>query len=539
MTGGGPNSPQTGGPAICASSGVPQATRRDHAPLLIGVVLAVAVLAVYSRLAGADFINFDDNAYVYENRHVRAGLTAAGILWAFTTFDFFYWTPLTWLSHMLDCQLFGLNAGWHHLTSVFWHMLNSLLVFLIFRRMTGAVWRSAVVAGLFALHPLRVESVSWIAERKDVLSGFWLLCTLWAYVRYTEKPSNRRYGIVLLTMLLGLMSKPMLVTVPLLLLVLDYWPLRRRAFVEKVPLVILAAMSGLITLVGQYRMGAVALKISLAHRISNAAMSYARYLGKTIWPEDLAILYPYPKVLPPWQVAGAAALLITITIVFLRLRRDRPYLLAGWVWFLVGLVPAIGLVQVGRQPMADRFTYVPLIGIFVALVWGADAWLGGRPRTAAAIAGAALVLCAVRSWDQVATWRSSVTVFSHALAVAAPTGTAHRCLGRALETGGDVTGALRHYEAALEVEPANFVAHYDYGWLLLRLGRLDEASLHLNQVVHYCPTCAEPYYRLGQLSIRSGRAEEGQRWISQALARGLKGEEAASARRELAAIGSR
>ncbi len=535
MTPGGPSSPHTGGLAFRESTDLRVIARRPYTPLLICLVLAVSIFAVYGQLASADFINFDDNAYVYENPHVRSGLTASGVRWAFTTFDFFYWTPVTWLSHMLDCQVFGLNAGWHHLINVLWHTLNSLLVFLIFRRMTHTMWRSAAVAALFALHPLRVESVSWIAERKDVLSAFFLLCAIWAYLRYNEKPTNGRYGIVLLTMLMGLISKPMLVTVPLLLLVLDYWPLRRRAFADKVPLAILAAFSALLTLVGQHRMGAMGMNISVAHRAANAVISYSRYLGKTLWPENLAILYPYPNSISGWEVSGAAAMVVVLTSVCLRLRRGHPYLFAGWIWFVAGLIPVIGLVQVGRQPMADRFSYIPLLGIFAALVWGAGALLRQQPRLAGAVATVVLLSCALRSWTQVRTWHDSETVFSHALQVAEPTGTAHRNLGAALEARGDLGGALAHYDAAVHVEPANFVAHYDYGVLLLQLGRLEEASRHLNEVVRYCPTCAEPYYRLGQLSIREGKNAEGACWIRQALTRGLDERYAASARKELAA----
>ncbi len=523
-------------------------TRLDGAKLvnhpvrtaLIVLGLAAAVLAVYGQLAGAGFINFDDSLYVYENPHVRQGLTGAGVWWAFTTYDLFYWAPLTWLSHMLDCQLFGLQAGGHHLTNVLWHVLNSLLVFLVFRRMTGAVWRSAVLAGLFALHPLRVESVSWIAERKDMLSGFWLFSTLWAYVRYTEKPSNARYGVVLLAMVMGLMSKPMLVTVPLLLLVIDYWPLGRRAFAEKFPMAILAAVSAAVTLIGQHRMGAMGtgMHFSLAHRAANAVVAYASYMGKTIWPQGLSILYPYPASIPAWKTAGAALLLAGITYLAVRLRRTHPYVMAGWVWFLVGLVPTIGLVQVGMQPMADRFTYIPLLGLFLAAVWGAAKWSQAMPRVGAAAAVVVLAACAARSWAQTRTWHDSVTVFSQALAVAEPTCTAHRCLAMGLETQGDIEGALAHYDAAVRLEPANFVAQYYYGAALLGVGRLDEARAHLGEAVRYCPTCAEPYYRLGQLSMRRGDRQEGRQWIAAALDRGLRGEYAASARKELAAAES-
>ena len=335
------------------------ALRRGRAQrAAIAVALAAVTLLVYAQLGTHGFISYDDEAYVTENPHVLGGLSRAGVQWAFATFDYFYWQPLTWLSHMLDCQLFGVRPGWHHATNLLLHVASSLLVFFVFRRMTGAVWRSALVAALFALHPLRVESVSWVAERKDMLSGFFLMLTLWAYARYVERPDNRRYGLVLLAMCLGLMSKPMLVTVPFLLLALDYWPLRRVAIAEKVPMLILAAVSAVLTVAGQHRMGAMPADIPLFLRLANAPVAFARYLGKTIWPERLAIFYPYPASIPRWQTAGALLLLASITIAVWRARESHRYLATGWTWFVVDCFPRSGWCKLeGRRWPTGLLTY--------------------------------------------------------------------------------------------------------------------------------------------------------------------------------------
>ncbi|HEY2017505.1 MAG TPA: tetratricopeptide repeat protein [Bryobacteraceae bacterium] len=485
-------------------------TRRNLVPLGVALALAAATLIVYWQVRTFDFINFDDNVYVPENAHISGGLTRAGILWAFVTVDYFYWQPLTWLSHMLDCQLFGLEAGWHHLTNVLLHIANSLLVFFVFRRLTGAVWRSAMLAGLFALHPLRVESVAWIAERKDVLSCFWFLAALWAYVRYVERPSDRRYGCVLLAMLMGLMSKPMLVTVPFLFLLVDYWPLRRVAFAEKVPMLFLAAVASVVTAIGQKRMGAMdwSAGIPLLMRISNAVVSYVRYIGKVVWPENLAIFYPYPASIPRWQVAGGIALLLAITAAALWAGRAHRFFVTGWLWFVVGLVPAIGLVQVGRQAMADRFSYIPLIGLFAAVVWGGELLLRNHQRKAVALGVLVLAGCGVRSWQQTRTWRDSTTVFGHALEVTGGNSVAHRYLGAALAERGSTEEALPHLAEAVRLEPQFFIAHYDYGSALLKIGNVDGAMAQFNAAIEYRPNYGDAYYRLGLALFQLGKPRD-------------------------------
>ncbi len=332
--------------------------------LMLAAALAGACLLVFGQAVRFGFLNYDDNAYVYENPWVRGGLTLHGIIWAFNVIDYFYWQPLTWLSHMLDCQLFGLRPAWPHLVNVLFHAANSILVFLIFRRLTGAFWRSAVLAALFALHPLRVESVVWIAERKDVLSAFCFLVTVALYLRFVERPSGPRYACVLAAFGFGLMSKPMLITTPVLLLLLDYWPLRRRAVAEKMPLFLMAGFTLAVTYAGSRQLRAInwAANLPLGHRVANALVSYAAYLGLSIWPHHLAILYPYRLEIAWWKPVAAAAMLTAITVMVLRAAGKRPYLAFGWLWFVIALLPPSGIVQVGRQAMADRFTYLPSIG---------------------------------------------------------------------------------------------------------------------------------------------------------------------------------
>ncbi|MGE5799469.1 MAG: glycosyltransferase family 39 protein, partial [Syntrophaceae bacterium] len=395
-----------------------------HWKILIPLVLALVTLAVFWQVRDHEFINLDDEQYVTQNPHVRAGLKAGGLAWAFTTTHASNWHPLTWLSHMLDSQLFGMNPAGHHLVNLLFHVANTLLLFLVLNRMTQALWQSAAVAFLFALHPLHVESVAMVAERKDVLSTFFLLLTLWAYFVYTRSPGIVRMIPVVAFFALGLLSKPMLVTLPFVLLLLDYWPLGRTAapertiphplptpgvespgkkkkqkkkqtgesppappvreepsaaaaipwalVTEKIPLFVLTILSSIMTFHAQLTGGAMSSldDIPLLKRLGNALISYASYIVKTVFPQGLAVFYPYPASLPAWQVLGSAALIGAITFFAVRFRKRIPYALVGWLWYLGTLVPVIGIVQVGMQSMADRYTYVPHIGLFIAVVWG-------------------------------------------------------------------------------------------------------------------------------------------------------------------------
>lgn len=453
---------------------------------LVCLLLIVATLAVFQQLPEYDFVNIDDYYYVTENVHVTRGLTREGIIWAFTTLHANNWHPLTWLSHMLDCQLFGLKPGMHHLTNLLLHMANSTLLLLVLKRMTGALWRSAFAAALFALHPLHVESVAWVAERKDVLSTLFWLLTVWGYAGYVEYPGRNRYLLVLLFFALGLMAKPMLVTLPFILLLLDYWPLGRvklwesreggsggiqrssalHLVREKIPFFALTLASGIVTVVAQYKGGAVRSLnlLPLDVRIANALVSYVGYIGKMIWPQHLAIFYPHPGALPTWQVVGAGLLLLSLSIILLRAAGRFPYLGVGWLWYLGTLVPVIGLVQVGDQAMADRYTYVPLIGLFVLIAWGIpDLMARWRYRQIALTISAVIVVfcCTVSTWSHVKHWRNGTALFTHAVNVTADNALAHDGLGFALARQGRLDEAIAHYSEALRIKPGYAKARYN------------------------------------------------------------------------------
>ncbi len=450
-------------------------SRRTVAVML---ALAAACFAVYGAAVRAGFLNFDDPGYVTGNQWVNHGITAAGVRWAFTSIDWFYWQPLTWLSHMLDCQLWGLWPAGHHLTSVLFHVANTLLLFALLRRLTGAYWRSAAATALFALHPLRVESVVWIAERKDLLSSFWFLAAIWLYLNYVERPSQTRYNLVLGAFALGLMAKPMVMTLPVILLLLDWWPLGRRAIGEKAPLLAMALASALITSIGTARLGIAnwGASLTLGQRAANALVSYVRYLELSFWPHDLAILYPFDTRVPLWQAAAAALLLAGITGIALWQAKRRPWLPVGWLWFAIMLLPASGLKQVGRQGMADRFTYLPHIGLAIAVVWCAAEALGGRRRAAALVFAGAAACLAAGTAQYVPLWRDDAGLFARAVAVTRGNSGAEYFLASALEARGRYREALPHYAEAVRIEPTHFVAQYAYGAALEREGRLAEAA---------------------------------------------------------------
>ncbi|HEY0512079.1 MAG TPA: hypothetical protein VGH73_09255 [Thermoanaerobaculia bacterium] len=430
---------------------------------LLGAALTLLTLTACLPTLHNGFVNLDDGLYVTGNRWVRMGITRAGLAWALTANVGNNWHPLTLLSHMLDCQLFGLDPAGHHATSLLLHLANVLLLFAALRRMTGAVWRSAAVAALFAVHPTHVESVAWVAERKDVLSALFWILAMAAYERYARRPSLGRYLPVALAMALGLAAKPMLVTLPFALLLLDVWPLERlslgwkRLAAEKLPLLALSAASSLITLRYQRTSLAPLDALPWGLRLANAAVSYAAYLGKTLLPRHLAVFYPLPIEIPAWKTAAATALLAAITALALWKARRAPWLLVGWLWFLGTLVPVIGLVQVGRQAMADRYLYIPSIGLFLAIVWGIweVAELGAKRRAVLATASAAAILAlAVETWAQAGTWRDSVALYRHALSVTRDNYVAHVGLAKALVGKGDLAGAEAQYRAALALRPA-------------------------------------------------------------------------------------
>lgn len=487
---------------------------------LVILALIAVTLAVYWRAANNDFVNYDDPDYVYQNPHVQT-VNRDNIVWAFTSTEKANWHPLTWLSHMVDCQLYDLNPRGHHLTSVAIHIVNAVLLFLLLSRLTGTLWRSAFVAALFALHPLHVESVAWVAERKDVLSALFFMLTLLAYTRYVERPGLARYSLVFCSFTLGLMAKPMLVTLPFVLLLLDYWPLGRygtksamqRLLLEKVPLFALSLASSIVTVLAQKAGGAMtsAEALPLAARVANALVSYAGYIGKMAWPDHLAVLYPLSYPVPVWKVAVALLLLAGISVMAIRLARSFPFLPVGWLWFLGTLVPVIGLVQVGSQAMADRYTYLPLIGLFIVIAWGTPQLMEGRrcSRVALAIpaAGCVALLSAV-TWQQIGVWKNNQELFTHAIKYTSGNYVAHYDLGVAQEENGRLDEAIGHYNEALHIKPDYAEAHFSLGYALMEQGKSDEAISHYHEALRLNPRDAKVHYNLGIVLAKKGRIDE-------------------------------
>jgi tetratricopeptide (TPR) repeat protein len=479
----------------------------------IAAALAVLTWGAFSGVLSNGFVSYDDGVYVAANDHVVKGLTASALRWSLTTTENSNWHPVTWISHLLDVTLFGLDAGAHHGVNLALHTANVLLLFLLLSRMTGAVWRPAFAAALFAVHPLHVESVAWIAERKDVLSTlFWLLTTL-AWLR-------GRHALALACYALGLMTKPMVVTLPFTLLLLDYWPLRRTLRpgaslgTEKAPLFALAAVSCVVTVLAQRAGGAIQSleTISLPERLANAVVSYAAYLGKTVWPTSLACIYPFSRsALTAPAMLGSAVVLTAITVAVLRFEKQAPYATFGWLWYVGTLVPVIGLVQVGYQSMADRYTYVPLIGIFVAVAWGAGELAAQLPASrpvVAAVAACALAACAVVTRGQVAVWQDSTSLFTHAIAVTADNWTAHNNLGGVLSEAGNSGDAIPQFEETLRIRPGFAEGHFNLGLALDRSGRFPEAIDAYEAALRLNPDYAEARYNLGNSLLHAGRAGE-------------------------------
>jgi tetratricopeptide (TPR) repeat protein len=506
------------------------------------LALAVVTLAVYWPMSRHDFINLDDEQYITANPHVTSGLTLTNVVWAFTTSEAANWHPLTWISHMMDCTLYGENPAGHHLTNLLFHIANTLLLFLLLKEITGALWRSFFVAALFAWHPLHVESVAWAAERKDVLSTFFWMLALLAYARYAQKRlktavpaldsrlSTLDYLLALFFFACGLMSKPMVVTLPFVLLLLDFWPLNRvsgfrfqvsgsepakpstcnfqpatfaRLIFEKLPFFALALAGSVATYLVQKSAGATwsAGALPFSARVANALVSYARYISKTFWPTDLAVIYPYPHHWPVEFATGAALLLAIWSALFILRWKQNPYLLTGWLWFLGTLVPVIGLVQVGSQSIADRYTYIPSIGLFIIAVWGANDLLGRWPewkKFLPVAGGVALTGCLAVTSIQLNYWRDSISLFSHAVEVTADNYTACNFLGRALDDIGQKDEALFCYAESVEIEPRYPQAQFNLGMALWRKNRLDEASEHLAAAARLVPDNAAARYYLAR-----------------------------------------
>jgi tetratricopeptide (TPR) repeat protein len=536
--------------------------------LVISFGLVLITWLVFGQTGRHDFVNYDDRVYVYDNHQIRSGFTPHGIAWVFTHEHAGNWHPLTTISHMLDYQIFKLDAGGHHLTNVFVHTIAVLLLFFLLRQMTGSIWRSAFVAAVFAIHPLRVESVAWIAERKDVLSAVFFMLTVGAYVRYARKPTLGRYITMAVLLVCGLLSKPMLVTVPFVLLLLDYWPLGRiqrfaaaipspprrggsegkratphptlspsqgerkqvrgsygvavrKLLLEKIPLIILSIPTAIATfLIQEHSAGSIA-QLPFVWRMENAIVSYVIYIGQMVWPVNLAAFYPHPENQQAiWQIALAALLLIAITLLVIALRRTRPYLLVGWLWYLVMLLPVIGIVQVGLQGHADRYTYLPQIGLYIAITWLVSDLVKSLPYRRQILAGAGAIVVAVLcgcAWKQVTYWRNSETLWTRALAVTRDNDVAHANLGMFLAERGELDEGLSQLQTALAIRSGAVHPHYtlslalihcDLGYTLARRGSLAEAITHLQTAVKLQPSYADAHYNLGTAFFQKGETGE-------------------------------
>jgi len=542
----------------------------------ICIFLMVATFCTYSQIQDHEFIDYDDDIYITNNLNVQAGLTSENFKWAFTTPHFANWHPVTWLSHMLDYQMFGLNAKGHHLTSLFFHIASVLILFIVFSRMTGELWRSGFVAAIFAFHPLNIESVAWIAERKNVLSTLFLLLTIWTYINYTKKPSIKSYSLVSLFFVLGLMSKPMLVTLPFVLLLLDYWPLRRLKFLqerdsstnlekkfskiseflqlvlEKIPLFLLTIAASIGTFIVQKSGGALHAMdtISLSARLNNAMISYVKYLEKMLWPEKLAIMYPHPgNAISVWEGVLCGIALLSITIIAIRLVRKAPYFAVGWFWYLGTLVPAIQIVQTGAHSMADRYAYVPLIGIFIIVAWGIPEIISKwryKEKVLSISGGIIIFILLITTWKQVSHWKNSITVFEHAIRVTDKEyppfarirnnlgmalintqrneeaishlklaieldpnyADAHNNLGISLFFGHKKEEAISHYKMAIELDPNNANAHYNLGYNLVLKGEIKEAIFHYKMAIKINPDDFETHNYLGHIMVQKGEMQE-------------------------------
>ena len=508
---------------------------------LICILLALSTFLVYFQVLNHEFVDFDDNIYVIDNKHIKAGFNPKSITWAFTTSYASNWHPLTWLSHMLDYRLFGLNPRGHHLTNLIFHMVNSILLFILFMRMTNALWHSAFIAALFALHPLHVESVAWVAERKDLLCAFFWVLTLLFYINYSKAPSLKRYIIVFLLYLLGLMSKPMILTLPFLLLLLDYWPLGkfRRVgstgnsshtlsifkiqgysqipflpiLLEKIPFIFLSIFSSIVTYFAQKQGGAVSPfdLLPLKVRIYNALVSYISYIGKIFWPQKLAAFYPLPVHLPTWKVLVAGLLLSLISLLVVLLLRRLPYLAVGWFWYMGTLLPVIGLVQVGNQAMADRYTYIPIIGLFIVITWSISDLsqkLLNRKVLLGLLAAVLFPVLMALTWFQVSVWKNSMTLFKHMAHVTENNYLAYDAIGLVLYGKGETDKAMANYIKALRVKPGYVNSMNNLANVFVKRKRFDEAITYYSRALEIKPDFSEAHINLGIALAEMGKLKE-------------------------------
>tara|TARA_Y100000588_G_C14223038_1_gene911899 strand:- start:493 stop:2145 length:1653 start_codon:yes stop_codon:yes gene_type:complete len=510
--------------------------------VLICGFLIIATLSIYSEVKDHDFIIFDDDIYITNNLNVQTGFTNESVSWAFTKAHFGGWFPVTMLSFILDYELYGLNPKGYLLTNLCFHIVNSLLLFLVLFRMTGAIWQSAFVAAIFALHPLNVESVAWISERKNVLSTLFWLLTMWAYINYVEKPNFKTYSLVFLSFTLGLMSKSMLVTLPFALLLLDYWPLRRlkfgkeidsneifenntakrskvfRLIFEKIPLFLLATGLSIVTFIVFKNEGLMRFSenLTFSTRLTNGIVSYMEYLRKMLWPEKLAVFYPHPgNTLPLLEGILCGIALVGITIISIRLLRKTPYFAVGWFWYLGTLVPAIGIVQVGGQSIADHFTYIPLIGIFIIVAWGVPELISKwryKEKLLSVSAGIIIFILMITTWKQVSHWKSSITIFEHAIMVTEKKypkfAGIYNNLGIALYAKGENEEAISHYKMAIKVNPFHTKAYYNLGIAFFAKKKNEEAISYYKMAIKLSPNFTNAHYNLGLALVQKGQMKE-------------------------------
>ncbi|MGB5747187.1 MAG: tetratricopeptide repeat protein [Desulfobacterales bacterium] len=488
---------------------------------IVGIFMVLAILVIYSQTISFDFVLLDDDVYVTNNPHFNRGLRSESIKQAFSQAHGGFWIPLTWVSYMIDSQLYGMKPGGYHMTNVLFHILNTLLVFTVFRKMTGNLWRSGFIAAMFAVHPLHVESVAWVAERKDLLFAFFWLLTMWGYLHYVRQPGIKRYLPVLLFFSAGLMAKPMIVTLPFVLSLLDYWPLKRidfqkisrpntinpvmpvtRLVLEKLPLLTMAVFVSILTYTQQKSFGDItSLKTSpIVDRFANAFISYVKYIANLIWPRDLTVLYPYPNAWPIWQAAGSCLMLGLLSGLVIKYFRKYPYLIVGWLWFLGTLVPVIGIIQFGAQPMADRYTYVTFIGLYIMIAWGIAELLGNWRYKKVVLASATTVILLalmISARTQTAYWTNSIRLFNHAIEVTRDNFLAHRNLGLALSYRGELDKALGHFKTALRINPKSARSYNDIGTYLMLKGRYDDSMGYFQKALYLQPDFPKAHNNLG------------------------------------------
>ncbi len=526
---------------------MPAIDHRVRQQFIICLFLIIVTLLLYHPVGQFEFINYDDPGYVYQNRWVRSGLNWAGVEWAFISFELSNWHPFTWMSHMLDVTLYGLNPGAHHWTNVQLHILNTILLFLVMLRMTDRIWKCGLLAALFAIHPLHIESVAWVSERKDVLSAFFFMLTLWCYTGYVKRPSLIRYLLVLVIFFCGLMAKPMLVTLPFILLLLDYWPLNRFSnsdrseslninpcrtsssryhvgflLLEKVPLMTLAGISCIFTLFAQHQGNAVSSlnTLPVMSRISNAFVSYVTYIYKLLLPLNLSILYPYPDQLPVWKITCSALILIVVFLLIFFYRTRKPYLPTGLLWFFGMLIPVIGLVQVGSQSMADRYTYLPSIGFFVATIWSLSELFNRlqNPKLLSVVSSVMALGClGLITAFQLPHWKNSIELFEHALSNTEKNFVAHHNLGEALAAQNRLPEAYHHFMRALQINSELPLTHFNIGLYHQKYGNLALAIYHYQETIRLQSDHFKAYTNLGIIYLRKNQPDKSLKLLSEAV----------------------